>query len=234
MLGLVAFAQTAQGFEGCGELHNHYGPFDYRTDKDKLGVVEAYHFTMEVETLRAGKSSYVGGDIDYTLRAFPNHPRALLAMVRLGEKEGTERVRGAQYSVPCYLDRAIRFRPDDPMARMIFGIYLAKHKKNAEALAQLKIAEQAKGDDANLQYNLGLVYLNLGQFDDALRHAQLAYRMGFSLPGLKARLQKAGKWRDPEPVVADDANSAPADESGKTAPIVEPESSPKAPSVTDR
>ena len=101
----------------CGSLQNAYGPFDYRNDKDKLGVVEAYHFSTEVASLIKGKSGSLGGDIDYTLRAFPNHPRALMAMVQLGWREKTTKVSGAQYSVECYLHRAIRFRDDDGTSR---------------------------------------------------------------------------------------------------------------------
>jgi tetratricopeptide (TPR) repeat protein len=221
VLGLIASAHAAQGLDQCGDLHTHYGPFDYWVDKNKLGIVESYHFTPEVESLRAGKSGFVGGDIDYTLVAFPNHPRALMAMIRLGDKERTDRVRGARYPVVCYLDRAVRFRPDDATVRMIYGTYLAKRKKSAEALEQLTAAEQSAGDDANLHYNLGLVYFDLGQFDNALKHAHAAYRMGFSLPGLKAKLVKAGKWREPEPVAAEEAKPAVQEEPNKNDPVPE-------------
>lgn len=187
---------NAAAFQECGSLRNAYGPYDYWTDKDKLDIVEIAHFTPEVEHLRAGKSGPLGGDIDYTLRAFPNHPRALLSMMRLGEQERTERPRGVNYPVPCYFDRAIRFRPKDPMAHMVYATYLAKAKKNGEALEHLRVAQETAGDNANLHYNLGLVYTDLGQFDKALEHAHKAYRLGFSLPGLKMKLQKAGKWQE--------------------------------------
>lgn len=198
------FLNQAFGDESCGSLRNAYGPYDYWSDKDKLPIVEGAHFTPEVETLKAGKSSTLGGDIDYTLRAFPNHPRALLAMVRLGERLKSDRPGGAHYSVACFLDRAIRFRPDDAMARMIFGTYLAKRKKNELALQHLEIAEKNASDNANVHYNLGLVYFDLGKYDKSLSHAHKAYRLGFELPGLRAKLEKAGKWQDavasqPEP-----------------------------------
>lgn len=193
----------AFGAEICGSLNNAYGPFDYRSDKDKLPIVEGAHFTLEVETLKAGKSGSLGGDIDYTLRAFPNHPRALLAMVRLGDKLKVERVPGAHYTVACFLDRAVRFRPDDATVRMIFGTYLAKRKKNELALEHLEVAEKNAIDNANVHYNLGLVYFDLGKYDQALRHAHAAYKLGFDLPGLRTKLEKAGKWKEPEPVQSD-------------------------------
>ncbi|MBU3910160.1 MAG: tetratricopeptide repeat protein [Gammaproteobacteria bacterium] len=199
-IGMVSWAMLsgyAHAYDVCGSLQNAYGPFDYWVDKNMLGVVEDHHFTPEVESLVRGKSGYIGGDIDYTLRAFPNHPRALLAMVRLGEKIRSERPGGANYSVRCYLDRAIRFRPNDSMARMIYSFYLVKRKKNAEALEHLEVATQHATESGNLHYNLGLVYIDLGKYDRALQHAQEAYRLGFNLPGLRAKLEKAGKWQDP-------------------------------------
>lgn len=195
--------RPAMAFEECGSLWNAYGPFDYWVHKDKLGIVEVNHFTTSVEQLRQGESGYLGADLDYVLRAFPNHPRALMSMIRLGQKERTEKPRGAHYSITCYFDRAIRFRPNDPMARMLYATYLFRGKKREEALGHLKIAEENSNDNANLHYNLGLIYFDLGQYDQALRHAQFAYRLGFTLPGLKAKLQKAGKWQEPPPNMFD-------------------------------
>src|SRR4051812_2402613 len=67
----------------CGDpFVNHFGPFDYRTASvaDKT-IVERTHFTSETEQLKAGSGTGVPAqDIGYTLRVFPNHPRALLAM----------------------------------------------------------------------------------------------------------------------------------------------------------
>lgn len=188
---------SAYAFEECGPIQNAYGPFDFWVDKDKLGIVEGAHFTPEVETLRRGKSGRIGGDIDYTLRAFPNHPRALFSMVKLGERDRTEQPAGANFTVRCYLVRAIRFRPEDSMARMIYGTYLAKKKKNAEALEQLEIALKFAPDNANLFYNLGLVYFDLKEYDKALSSAHKAYQLGFQLPGLRLKLEKAGQWHDP-------------------------------------
>lgn len=82
----TALAQSGNG--ACGPLTTAYGPYDYRTDRDKLPIVLNNHFTAEVEALVRGKTSATpGGDIDFTLRAIPNNHRVLLAMMRLGEKE---------------------------------------------------------------------------------------------------------------------------------------------------
>lgn len=180
----------------CGSLQNAYGPYDYRTDKDKLSVVEAYHFTPEVASLIRGKSGHIGGDLDYTLRAFPNHPRALIAMAQLGEREKTTKVFGAQYSVECYLHRASRFRNDDGTVKMIYANYLVKKGRSKEALKQLNDAVSLSDSNTSLDYNIALVYLDLKEYDKSLTYAHKAYQAGFPLPGLRDRLKRAGKWRE--------------------------------------
>lgn len=199
VVGLVMASSMAFGealpFQ-CGRLDNHYGPFDYRTDKSKLPVVEHRHFTPQIETLQSGMSGTIAADLDYTLRAFPNHHRALLAMVRLGERDRTASPRGARYTVDCYLRRGEVFRADDGVVKMLRGIFMMKQGDNKGAIEKLQEARTLNPNDANLNYNLGLAFFRLNRFDEALEQAHLAYGAGFSLPGLKSMLQKAGKWRD--------------------------------------
>lgn len=179
----------------CGPLENAFGPFDYRTanPRDKR-LVEGAHFTPEVETLRRATTGYLGGDIDYTLRAFPNHPRALMSMVRLTELKRTTKPIGAKYTVECYFDRAIRFTPDDPMVRVLYGIYLAKAHRIREANEQLVQAEQLGGSDPQIVYNLGIGHLELKNYDRAAEFAKKAEGMGIQFTGLRDRLERAGKW----------------------------------------
>lgn len=192
----MALAQS--NFSPCGSLDNPYGPFDYRLQKGKLSIVEQYHFTPNVENLVTGKSStYVGGDLDYTLRASPNHHRALMAMMRLGEKQKTPQPQGLSYSVECYFERALRFRSDDSIARMIYATFLFKNKREAEAIKQLGLASESAGDNPFTHYNIGLIYLDLKKYDLALVQAHKTYGLGFVQPALREQLKKLGKWKEP-------------------------------------
>lgn len=196
ILGAGAYGQ-ALGPAVCGDLENAYGPYDYRTEQDKLRIVDRFHFTADVENLRAGNTSHrVGGDISYTLRASPNHYRALHAMARLSIKLKDPRPPGSPYVIDCWFERGMRFRPDDGMVPLTYGIYLAQVGKKDEALKMLEKAEQLGERGANFHYNIGLVYADLGRYEQALKHAHEAYRLGFNLPGLRKKLQQAGKWRD--------------------------------------
>lgn len=194
----AAHAQDAP-MNPCGELGNAYGPFDYRKDKDKLPIVENSHFTPPVQALVRGVSGPIGAELDYALRAFPNHHRVLATLERLGQKTQSERPPGLRYNIGCYFERAVRFAPDDAVARMMFAHYLGTHGQLPGAVAQLEEATVLAGDNAFTHYNVGMVYAELGQWDRALAQSHKASALGFERPDLKAMLQKAGKWQEPKP-----------------------------------
>lgn len=184
----------------CGPLYSsgQYGPYDFRHDKDKLPIVIGAHFTPDVEALIRGKTnSTPGGDIDYTLRAIPNHPNALLAMMRLGEKVKSQQPRDSRYTVECWFERAIRFRPDDHVVRMIYTTFLTKNNRKAEAMQQLDIVLNAAKDSPFTYQNVGLLYVDLGEYDKALVQAHKAIELGLNRPDLREKLQSIGKWVDP-------------------------------------
>lgn len=208
------FAQSGGG--GCGSLTNGYGPYDYRTDRDKLPIVLGAHFTPEVEMLVRGTTNTTpGGDIDYTLRAIPNNHRALIAMMRLGEKEKTPQPRGSRYTISCWFERAIQFRPDDSIVRMIYSTYLNKNGRTPEATTQLEIATTYAKDSAFTHYNIGLHYFVMKNYDKALEQAHKAIELGFTQTALRDQLQSIGKWTEPAapdatPATPNEAASAPA------------------------
>ncbi len=200
VLGMPMLARAAMG---CGDLQNAYGPFDYRiASKAQKSLVEGAHFTSDVQMLIRGNAGYLAGDIDYTLRAFPNNPKALLAIYKLGLREKTDKPVHATYSIECYFDRAFRLAPDDPMPRLIYGMYLKDRNRREDALQQLELAASMKKESTtyDFPYNLALTYLDLGQFDKAVEYAKQAYELGAPLPGLRNKLVAAGKWTEPTPV----------------------------------
>lgn len=184
----------------CGVLFSNDHPLDYRIDKDKLPVVENRHFDPLTERLVRGQTTSVGGDIGYTLGKFPNHHRALISMMNLGIRDKTAKPRGALYSVECYMRRAEAFRRDDAMVKMIYGLYLLNDGRAEAAIKKLESAQEMAENNPNLHYNLGLAYVKLKRYEEALTSAHKAYSLGFPLSGLRDKLKRAGKWRDPAPV----------------------------------
>jgi tetratricopeptide (TPR) repeat protein len=82
---------------------------------------------------------------------------------------------------------------------MIFAIYLNRIGKRTEAIDQLHQAQKLLPESANIHYNLGLIFRELGDFENSLAHAHKAYALGFQLPGLRNRLKQANEWREPLP-----------------------------------
>jgi Flp pilus assembly protein TadD len=203
IVGAIATVAAESVLAQCGPLTNSYGPFDYRTNKEQLEVVEKFHFTPDVELLRQGSTASVGGDLDYTLRASPNHHRALMSMVNLALKTKSDRPTGpGKYTVECYFDRALRFANNDGVVRIVYGLYLYRTGKKVEAKRVLEDARQFEDDNPNLHYNLGFVYLDLGDKANALASAQKAYQLGAQLPGLRNKLRAAGAWKDERPAAS--------------------------------
>jgi tetratricopeptide (TPR) repeat protein len=183
----------------CGDPYDvGTGPWDYRTaTAERIKLVERRHFTPDVQMMRGGGTTrHLAGDIAYTLRIFPNHHKALITMSDWSLKSGKNPPEGTSYSVECWFDRALRFAPNDPMVKVIFGIALMKRGKSREAVEQLEAAQVQVGNDSNVHYNLGLVYFDLKDYEKALASAHKAYAGGFPLPGLRNKLMRAGVWRE--------------------------------------
>jgi len=190
---VCADAQT--NITNCGLLSNSYGPYDYtsRIDRaEKLPIVEKFHFTESIKNLLDGTTgSPLIADLDYTLRAFPNHPYALWAMARY-QMEHPNYDLGKFRTAACYFERATQFRPNDPAPWMIYGMYLAKTKKYEEAVEKYGMSLILQPNSSEANYNAALVYFDLGQYIKARELAQKAYLLGYPLPGLKSLLSKVG------------------------------------------
>lgn len=211
---LPAWGQ-AYDVPGCGSLDNgQNGPFDYRTERGrKLAVVEEFHFTPKVEGLLAGQSGYLGQDLDYVLRVFPNHHRALVALVRYGKRAKSPNPPHVAFTIECYFERAMQFKREDTTVRMLYASYLHDLGRTPDAVKQLDQVIELAQDNPFTQYNVGLVFTDMGIYDRALRQAHLVAAAGFTRPELRQRLEAAGKWSEPAP-----AESAAGAASGASAP----------------
>lgn len=194
--GLVVWGSPvhAQEVPGCGVLDNAYGPFDYRdpiNKRDNLPIVERFHFTPDVESLRQGRSGSVIGDLRYTLRAFPNHHRALSAVARYGLAGG--RIPDDDYipSVDCYFERALAFRPDDAAVHVIYANYLFKRGERDDARKQYEEALRLAPESIEVNYAAGLYFADVGDLERARALAEIAYGNGYPLPGLRNKIAAA-------------------------------------------
>ena len=202
-LGLLALlpvpavhAQNWSGYDYRGELCQiiqGYGPFDYTNPEHylhKLPVVTKAHFTPNVENLIKGESGTIAADLTYTLRAFPNHHRALYSLVRYQLRDKNRRL---MVSPECFLERATEFKADDAIVYMIYGIYLHGLDRLPDAEQKYQKAEELfEQPSAELFYNMGLLYVDMANYEAASRYARRAYDLGYQLPGLRQMLARRG------------------------------------------
>jgi tetratricopeptide (TPR) repeat protein len=187
-------AAVGQQVPGCGSLQNAFGPFDYRDPAargEPLRLVESAHFTPEIESLTKGNTGTVAGDLDYTLRAFPNHHRALYSISQYALRGGGQGSNLPLRSADCYFQRAIAFRKDDETVRMLYANYLSKRKQVAAAREQYEEALRLAPNSPEVNYNAGLFFLADGDLDSAKKYARVASEGGYPLIGLHRKIAEA-------------------------------------------
>jgi hypothetical protein len=194
-LSLALFAVSGAAHALCGGSlsdNNFRRPVDVNdpADKDKIYIVEKYHFTPEVAALIRGSTAKLPGDIHYTLRHIPNHYGALDSMARYQLKDPVESPE--YFTADCYFERALAFRPKDGRLYMLYGMYLHRAKKYDQAVAMYAHAEELGFDNPELYYNRGLLEFQRDNLDDAAAYAAKAYAGGYPLPALRDKLVKAG------------------------------------------
>ena len=175
-----------------------YGPYDYTKRNDltsELHLVESAHFKPGVEMLREGTSTKDAtyADLDYTLRAFPNHHRALNTLIRFLRTNVD--YRKTSLSPPeCYFLRATNFAPKDAITHMLYGNFLHRLKEYELALQAYKTAEKYSPSNIQLAYNIGLLHFDMQNFKEAKKYALKAYNKNFPFQGLKNKLKKVDFW----------------------------------------
>ncbi|MBN7797432.1 tetratricopeptide repeat protein [Parahaliea mediterranea] len=204
---LSAAGALAQGAPWVGETlaggpctgqPQGYGPYDYTqrfSYSHELMLVERSHFTQKVELLQGGSTGKIQGDLDYTLRAWPNHHRALNSISRYGLEFHRKQRSEPPYSpVECYFQRALNYSPKDATATLLYAIYLHKTGHRDKALEAYETAHELAPENPQVMYNMSLLLVDLGQLERAKSYATKLYANGFPLPGLKNQLQQKGAW----------------------------------------
>ena len=188
-------------FQGipCQGQGQGYGPYDYTNtnERSKIPIVEDYHFTPEVENHIKGKSGNIEGDLDYTLRAVPNHHKALLSAIRYQIKLNSKLLtknHPLETPMECYLQRAIHFSPEDAASVALYAYYLKEVGQLDKANQTYQKAIQIAPDNAKIAYSYSFLLIELKQYDKAVEFAKIAYANGKTPPTLKNKLIKLGAW----------------------------------------
>lgn len=170
------------------------GPNDYydssKRVQEVVRSVNALHLDKAISNYNNNKIHLACMELEFTLRWFPNHPRGLQFAAELFSKHACPGGKNAD----DYFNAALDYRPNDGIIHALYGIYLHKTGSLNKALKQYESALTLIPDAADLHYNMGLLFIEMKNYDDALKHAQKAYEIGHPLPGLKNKLVKLKVW----------------------------------------
>lgn len=208
--------------------YGQFGPYNYyKPPKGALQLVESAHMRAVIARDRhRGNWCAYYGNLDYTLRAFPNHPEALVLMAEYLDvrspcsnnnalpsskgksplelaaaiESGAWRERTADY----YFQKAIAYKPKDspksivnnPETHVLYGKYLYAHKRPEEALTQFKDTIKHDPRSAEAHYYLGLILFEKNDTEAAKQHFQTGYKIGQPPIELKQKLISIGQWRE--------------------------------------
>lgn len=179
-------AQSSPGGVDYNVANDYYAAI--ATGRHK--VVEQYHLGPCESALVGRNYRKALSECDFILKIFPNHPTALLLVVRTCEQWKAPNCNAGEY-----IERGIAINPKAAPTYVIQGIYFHGAKQYAKAREAYDLALKIEDKSVNAHYNLGLTCLELKDYACANEHAQKAYALGATVPGLRDKLQKAGQWK---------------------------------------
>jgi tetratricopeptide (TPR) repeat protein len=191
---LLVLASNAQVVPFSDPKDRSHGPFNYYDMSQPryrtlLYNVDKYHLNEGMEKMRKKQYAYAKSDFHFMLTYFPNHPKALLLMGELSLK--IKRPDSAKE----YFEHALELYPGIWTTHSVYGIFLHKAGKLDEAIEQYRRALTLNPGAADTTYNLGLAYLDKGEYALANEYARKAQALGHPLSGLEKKLKQLGKWK---------------------------------------
>jgi tetratricopeptide (TPR) repeat protein len=144
-----------------------------------LDVVDRYHTNLVPNLVREKDFRGAIAHLTYTLRRFPNHPKALIfaGMIAILEKQHSLAIN--------FYENALKLYPQHAATHLQYGAFLVSIGQNKLAIARL---EQAKEMDSKLvgtYVYLSAAYRRIGDLTLAQENEQRAKALGFAgkIPG---------------------------------------------------
>jgi tetratricopeptide (TPR) repeat protein len=162
-----------------------------REGTETLKNVEAFHLGVATDEMKARRFDRAWSDLEFILRYFPNHPQALAMLAEVCDVKWKD----PRCDTDRWFQKAIDKNPQAFQTWVVYGIHLQYVNRIPAAIDSYKKAIELNPSSANAHYNLGLAYFDSQQFELANRQAQLAAVLGMSLPGLRDKLTRTGKWK---------------------------------------
>lgn len=180
------------------------GKIDYR--QGHMNSVNQRDFlSMERRHLRPARARVSSGknldwdvmnNLHFILSKVPNHEQALQVLIDWDLMGG--RHHSQQFAAPaCYIVWAAQFAPDDVVVWNYGGFYFQRKGDTRRAMKWWQQALLVDPANPDVNYTLGLIAFDNGEYHQARSHAQAAYAGGYPLPALRNKLKSAGQWQEP-------------------------------------
>ncbi len=204
------------------------GNLDYYAPRTKgEGSVDQIYNSSLNNHLRDGRERLATGDygsakreFEFVLNYVPNDPQALNGLSEVCVKW---KLPTCDMAMEQRFQKAIERNPGAAPSYVVQALYLHRKNKLEEAVKMYKQAIELAPNSINANYNIGLAYVDLKQYDLANLHAQKSYALGVTLPGLRARLQSAGKWNPNASLPASEEAKPPVEPTPPSAPEKAPD-----------
>jgi predicted Zn-dependent protease len=158
--------------------HTVYDYFDASADrivKQRLQAVEQYHMHKGVlENIANGKYKYALGDIDFTLRYFPNHPRGLQLLTTVAALTKNR-------ALPIqYFEKAIALYPSHAITHAQYGWFFVTIGDLDKGIQKLNYSVQVDPKLTAGYVWLAQAYEKKGDLQLAREARERAKELGFS------------------------------------------------------
>ncbi len=188
---------------------DYYAPRTSKGEIERFNNVQGFHLELGREYMAKGNYGAALGDFEFILRVYPNHPQALISLSELCLRWKSPI---CDSTAEQWFQKAIERNPGAAQSHVVQAVHLHRRSKLDDAVKSYKRALELAPNSLNAHYNLGLAYADLKQFELANQHAQKSYALGARLPGLRSRLEKAGKWNPSASLPVSEAEAKPAAE----------------------
>ena len=189
------------------EYADAYPPAEFDRLKDRLGVHAYYslhHFCAglhwinraRVETDPGMRRYLLQNALEETLFTYKSAEHASVVFPDIAISLAKIRRELGQVGPAIeVLEKAIK---DQPERVDLYGTLALLHRDQNHPDKAKEVLMRADalsgGQSAEVQYTLGLINLEIGDVDAAVKNAARAYELGYPLPWLKNKLRALGKW----------------------------------------
>lgn len=139
-----------------------------------VGDSEKNHLGPAIRTIQSGQYAKAWQDLDFMLRRFVNHPKALEAMAAVASMTNQPPA-----AIP-YFENAIRLYPQYALTYAQYGRYLGRIGRHDAAISNLKKATEVDPNLAVAYAWLAGVYTDIGQGPLAKEAAEQAKKLGYN------------------------------------------------------